>query len=315
MHKLGASLIHLEMGCQGTEKFLVWKTDNPIPGVETEDDMTLEVHTADVEPFYFHSAIAITNDKITVYACIAISDDAVACYKRVENNWKYDRTLGNNFDKIFALSLSKDENYLAATVSLGYKLWELSSDKMLQLKLPTGLRNIPSKNQISSLVTFTKNSEFMVASVRKNIYLWDVKAGNLVKTLDAHFGRIIAMQAVTDSGINKVVSSSIDKSIKVWNIDNILENVHHIERHEKPIEALSLAAETYVGATTTRSCVGVWNLESGHLVKTLSNSAHSSIVTHSVITKDAKYVVSAESGNLLFWDVDLETVLHLEVII
>ena len=36
---------------------------------------------------------------------------------------------------------------------------------------------------------------------------------------------------------------------------------------------------------------------------------HSSIVTHAMITADAKYVVSAESGNVLVWDVETEKVL------
>ena len=75
------------------------------------------------------------------------------------------------------------------------------------------LRNVPSKNQKASLVLFTKNSQFLVAGVRKNIYVWDVKVGNLVKTLDAHFGRIITATSVPS--VNKVISSSIDKSIKV----------------------------------------------------------------------------------------------------
>ena len=36
---------------------------------------------------------------------------------------------------------------------------------------------------------------------------------------------------------------------------------------------------------------------------------YSSIVTHAMITADAKYVVSAESGNVLIWDIETEKVL------
>ena len=80
-----------------------------------------------------------------------------------------------------------------------------------------------------------------------------------MKTLDAHFGRILTL--VTVPAENKVVSSSIDKSIKVWNFDNILEDVHAIDRHEKAIEGLTLAGTGYLGATITRNCVGIWNLQ------------------------------------------------------
>jgi WD40 repeat protein len=98
----------------------------------------------------------------------------------------------------------------------------------------------------------------------------------------------------------------------VWNFDNILEDVHSIDRHEKPIEAITLASDAYLGATTTRNCVGIWYLESGRIIKTLANSAHSSIVTHSAITADGRYVVSAESGQVLFWDIDTEKVLKMD---
>ena len=36
---------------------------------------------------------------------------------------------------------------------------------------------------------------------------------------------------------------------------------------------------------------------------------NSSIVTHALITADAKYVASAESGNVLIWDIEAEKVL------
>ena len=310
IHKLGSSLMHLHLGSKDDEKYMVWRSDLAASNAAIADDMMLEIHNKVVESFIFHSAIAVSADKRVLYAPTAATGESVGCYKYVDNQWQHDRTLATNIDKIFALNLSNDENYLAATVTLGYKLWDLRTNKLLDLHLPTGLRNIPTKNQINSLVEFTKNNEFMVSAVRKNLYLWDVRAGNLVKTLDAHFGRIIAIEAVTKPTINKIISSSIDKSIKVWNIDNILEDVHDIDRHDKPVEALSVASNANVTATTTRNCVGIWNLERGTLLKTLSNSAHSSIVTHAVITSDTKHVVSAESGNLIFWDVDKACVIH-----
>jgi WD40 repeat protein len=130
-----------------------------------------------------------------------------------------------------------------------------------------------------------------------------VKTGELIKTLDAHFGRIIGMRSVVNMDANKVVSASIDKSIKIWNFNNILEDNFSIARHEKPIDQLSLASHAYIGATTTRNCVGIWNLESGKLEKTLRQSG-SAIVTHAAITPDAQFVVAADSGSIMCWDVD-----------
>ena len=62
----------------------------------------------------------------------------------------------------------------------------------------------------------------------------------MVKCLDAHFGRIMGLQVVAT---NQIISSSIDKSIRVWNFDNILEDVHTIDRMEKRIEGLTVSAD------------------------------------------------------------------------
>lgn len=46
--------------------------------------------------------------------------------------------------------------------------------------------------------------------------MWDVKHGNLVKTLDAHFARVCGLLSVTaPDRTNKLISSSLDKTIKV----------------------------------------------------------------------------------------------------
>ncbi|KAL3831256.1 hypothetical protein ACJMK2_023030 [Sinanodonta woodiana] len=275
-------------------------------GTDDDTEMTLEVQDESTNPFEFHSAIALTKDKKIMYTCIEISDNAVAVYRKEGDAWRYDRTLGDNYDKVFSLTLSEDENYLVAAFLLGYKLWNLKTDSLVQPKLPHGIRNIPTKNQLTNLIVFTKHNHFVVAAVRKNLYVWDVKQGNMVKVLDAHFGRIVALTSVS-AGCNKVISSSIDKTIKVWNFDNILEDVHSIDRLEKPIETIDMATEVPLGVTTSRNCIGVWNLESGKLQKTFGTTVTTSVVTEALITFDGLYVAAAETANVVIWEVSKET--------
>src|SRR6218665_2437348 len=168
---------------------------------------------------------------------------------------------------------------------------------------------LDSKTCVCNLAVLTKNNEFLVAAVRQVLYVWDARDGDLAKVLNVHFGRIISLDAVTGK-LNRLISASIDKTIKVWNLDKILEDVHHIDRLEKPVDVVSVAADGGEGngiagslaLTTTRGCIGVWNMESGRLIKTLANGSHS-IVTHAVITRDGAHLISAESGNLILWDI------------
>lgn len=73
---------------------------------------------------------------------------------------------------------------------------------------------------------------------RKNLYVWNLETAELVKILDAHFARIIRLEALTIGNWNSVVTSSIDRSVKVWNINNIFEQVHVIDRHELQIDMI-----------------------------------------------------------------------------
>ena len=271
-------------------------------GGEGDSEMALEVQDKSVSPFEFHSAIAMTTDKQTLFTCIEISDNAVTVYDRDGSMWKYNRTLGENADTVFSLTVSRDKNYLIATVALGYKLWDLKNDKLRELRLPSGIRNIPTKN-LSSLVVFTKGNQFVVAGVRKNLYVWDVKQGNMVKTLDAHFGRIIALMSV-HVGCNVVISSSMDKTIKVWNFDKILEDVHPIDHLERPIETVELAHDAGICVTSSRNMVVVWSLQTGRIVKSFPSNSRSAIITHAVVTTSGEYIVSAESGSIVFWNME-----------
>lgn len=60
----------------------------------------------------------------------------------------------------------------------------------------------------------------------------------MVKVLDAHFGRILSLVPYTTGPWNSVITSSIDRTVKVWNMNNVFEQVHVIDRHELQIDSI-----------------------------------------------------------------------------
>jgi WD40 repeat protein len=211
-----------------------------MPGVESETDMTLHISDLKsgyyvIESFQFHSAITFTDDRRSLYTCIDISDNEVTCYVRSKRRWRYVNTLpGNNTDNVFALTLSCDGKILVATVAFGHKVWHMynrhhSVHNPSMLRLPEGLRNIPVKTGVPSssggggLLAIIRNGQYVVSAVRHVLFVWHLSADGWmtdsppVKTLDAHFGRIMKLISVGNCTISccHVISSSIDKSIKV----------------------------------------------------------------------------------------------------
>lgn len=117
--------------------------------------------------------------------------------------------------------------------------------------------------------------------------MWSLETKHLVKTLDAHFGRIISLKPLTIGNWNSVITSSIDRTVKVWNINNIFEQVHVIDRHELQIDSIGLSL-VGIAITVTRGCVGVWDMMVGKLIARLADSPLGAIVTHAVITQDGR---------------------------
>lgn len=109
------------------------------------------------------------------------------------------------------LSLSENENNLLGTTALGFCIWDVTNiedtkevKKRVDLKLPTGVRNISVRLLHSNSVMLSKGEEYAVAGVRKNLYVWKMSTGELVKVLDAHFGRILSIVPYTIGPWNSV---------------------------------------------------------------------------------------------------------------
>ena len=116
--------------------------------------------------------------------------------------------------------------------------------------------------------------------------------------MDAHFARIIDIQPLTVGSWNSVTTASIDRTVKVWNINYIFEKTHHIDRHELPIDSVSLSTSKGIAVTVTRGCIGIWDLLTGKLKSKLADSALGAIITHAIVTSAGKYIIAAES---VYW--------------
>lgn len=274
---------------------------------DLEDDRMLLSYT-NYEIFEFHSALVFSKNKTTLYACTTGGCYAVSKYVRDETErlWRkvgdLPRAENDDCEVVLQLKLDKNDETLFATTSNGFVIWNLQDEtNVVVLTLPYGTRNISTKMLQSNSIMMSAHGNYAIAGVRKNLYVWSMETYKLVKILDAHFGRIIQLEPLTIGNWNSIVTSSIDRTVKVWNINNIFEQVHVIDRHELQVDSISLSDDLSLAVTATRNCVGVWDLRLGKLKARLADSPLGAIVTHALITADGKYIISAESGNILIW--------------
>ena len=73
---------------------------------------------------------------------------------------------------------------------------------------------------------------------RQELLCWDMETGDLVKRMVAHFQRIVEIKSLVVGTDNCVISSSIDRSIKIWDLDHIFEKERHIDKHSLTIDSI-----------------------------------------------------------------------------
>jgi len=210
------------------------------------------------------------------------------------------------------LELSKNEKWCYGTTQKGFKLWNIYEDRFVQLKLPSGVRNICRNFNQSNNIVLSKGDLLAVSGIRQELIVWDMGNGALVKRLTAHFQRIVEIKSLVTGNENSVLTSSIDRSIKVWNLDYIFEKEQHIDKHELTIDTVSISTSAQIAVVVTRSCIGIWDFMTGQLKFKLANSALGAIITHALVNEEGTHIVSAESGDVLYWDLKSRNVIFQE---
>lgn len=290
----------------------------------------LRMHTQkdglNTDPIVFHSACIMNKAKNVMYCCkteenFQVFELTFTVNEEVgEAEWHVTQELpryeNDEKEMLLQLKLDQIDRFLIGTTGNGFVLWDFDKENPIKpgeaiyLPLPHGVRNISTKMMQSNSIMLSSKMDYAIAGVRKNLYVWSLDTKQLMKVLDAHFGRIMQLESLTVGNWNCCVTSSIDRSVKVWNINNIFEQVHVIDRLELQIDSISLSHDGEVAVTVTRSCVGVWELKTGRLLSRLADSPLGAIVTHAEISPNGRYIVSSETGKIIVWNRVTEQVLY-----
>lgn len=119
------------------------------------------------------SAMVMTKDKDTLYACTNKNDYRVTKYSSDETSsyWEkvFDmpRTYNDNVEYLLQLKLDREEEMLLATTGNGFIAWFLESKSDAHvLMLPNGVRNISTRMMYSNSIMVSGAKNYAVAGVR-----------------------------------------------------------------------------------------------------------------------------------------------------
>ncbi|KAI6228770.1 hypothetical protein M3Y99_01185600 [Aphelenchoides fujianensis] len=233
------------------------------------------------------------------------------CLKKVVADNMEERTNAIFYWKRPTKADGTPNNWMVAVQTQGFLLCpNILPENLITLTLPDDVRNIPVRPMhTTSAVTSCCNDALFVAGVRKNLYIFNVSTAQLVRTLDAHFGRILNLRSVSGGGHNLLISSSIDRSIKIWNVDNIYEKSFSVVNMDQPIERILIPRnKPALAITQTRKHVGLWDVRQHKFLATLVTNQFGSLIVDCAVTQDGRLVVCIESDQLLLWELRTQSV-------
>uniref|UniRef100_A0A0K0FUG2 NACHT domain-containing protein n=1 Tax=Strongyloides venezuelensis TaxID=75913 RepID=A0A0K0FUG2_STRVS len=310
--------------------FIFWSGEKD----DWEVKLCSTINNTKIEEFQLTSALVFFDNKFTNGACciqkMATTDknfDSECDYMIVfiklsdENTYIVDDIIEDNLedrpnDIIYWTRPNKKNNgiqldWICIVMIDGFILHQKYFNKTnIYLKLPSGIRNIPVKPMhTTSVMTFTSNDSIFVAAVRNSLYVWKVDTSTLIRTIDAHFGRILNLKQMIVHSQNLIISSSLDRTIKIWNMENIFEKSFYIFNMDQPVEKIYLAYQkSNIAIAQTRKYVGIWDVRNHRFITPLVTNPTGAVVTHSLVSSDGKFVVSIENDNLLIWELKTQSV-------
>ena len=69
-----------------------------------------------------------------------------------------------------------------------------------------------------------------------------------------------------------------------------------------------ITSDNYFVRNLKHILLGIWDFMTGKLKFRLANSALGAIITHAIVNEEGSHVVAAESGDLLYWDLNTKQV-------
>ncbi|KAK3600452.1 hypothetical protein CHS0354_037858 [Potamilus streckersoni] len=135
---------------------------------------------------------------------------------------------------------------------------------------------------------FSRDGNFVIATIFRNIYVWQISTNNLITTIQAPVG-IITELLVSQQRNQIITHMQGSRDIQVWNIDEAVNHVSMLDKLTGPVDDIKLTKDISMAYIKCKDSdeIGVISMSNGVMLDLLT---HDSPVHDFAITPDGSYV-------------------------
>lgn len=227
-------------------------------------------------------------------------------------------TLVGHMAGVSCLAWTPDSNTLASgSDDKTIRLWDrvTGRPRTTTRKSSTGQEMAPLKghhNYIHCLAFSPKGNIMASGSYDEAVFLWDVRAGRLMRSLPAHSDPVSGIDFCRDGTL--VVSCSTDGLIRVWDTSTgqCLRTLVH-EDNPAVANVCFSPNGRFVLASNLDNCIRLWDYVAGSVKKTYQGHVNEKFAVGGCfgVLDGEPFVASAsEDGGIVLWDVKSKAVIQ-----
>ena len=246
------------------------------------------------------STIAITRDFSKI---ISAYGDGVLKVWDVNGNRELAEFKSLHKESVNLIALLDDEQHvISASIDKTLKLWDINTGNVVHTFQDNEEYETNDNRKYSIPVNFVavinENKNLISASEDGRLLVWNLCNGKLEKCILAHDKNIINLKVLPG---NKIISTSEDKTIKIWDTSNYSLIYSFNEHRDIVKDIVTTNNYKYAISGSYDKTLKVWDLQNGNIVRSIDS--HDNIIHDICITSDDKYLISAsEDNNLKVWD-------------
>ncbi len=262
----------------------VWNTDAPEPQAREFRDK----HQGYV------SSVVFSPDGATIVSGSA--DGTVKLWDVNTGRPKY--TLTAQERTILSVAISPDGNRIAAATQIGaIRLWKKASDQWKEEETPV----LRAPATILSLV-FVDNDSLITASDDAAIMRWDVRTGEVLRTLKGHSKGIKSVAVSPDR--QTVVSGSADNTAKLWDL-NSPPGTTILADYPEQVRSLTLSpnpGDRIAASGSGDGSIKLWDLQNNKTRK-LQGPSPSAVLAIAFSSDGQRLASSGTDAKVKLWNV------------